>query len=43
MPDLRDVLIDKEVAKKLSQEVTSYIIEQVKNNMKRGEEIECNI
>ena len=32
--DFRDDLIDKEVAEKLSKEVTSYIIEQVKNNMK---------
>ena len=36
--DFRDDLIDKEVAEKLSKEVTSYIIEQVKNNMKTIEE-----
>ena len=31
--DLRDDLIDKEVAEKLSKEVTSHIIEQIKYNM----------
>ena len=33
MSDLRDDLSDKEVAEKLSKEVTSNIIEQIKNNM----------
>ena len=33
MPYLKDNLIDKEVAEKLSKEVSSNIIEQVKNNM----------
>ena len=36
--DFRDDLINKEVAEKLSKEVTSYIIEQVENNMKPIEE-----
>lgn len=36
--DFRDDLINKEVAEKLSKEVTSYIIEQVKNNTKPIEE-----
>lgn len=34
--DLRDDLIDKEVAEKLSKEVSSYIIEQVKHNMDKS-------
>lgn len=33
MSDLRDDSFDKEVAEKLSKEVTSYIIEQIKSNM----------
>lgn len=33
MSELRDDLSDKEVAEKLSKEVTSYIIEQIKSNM----------
>ena len=33
MSELRDDLSDKEVAEKLSKEVTSYIIEQIKYNM----------
>ena len=33
MSNLRDDLIDKEVAEKLSKEVTSHIIEQIKYNM----------
>lgn len=33
MSDLRGDLIDKEVAKKLSEGVTSYITEQIKSNM----------
>ena len=31
--ELRDDLTDKEVAEKLSKEVTSHIIEQIKSNM----------
>ena len=38
MKNLRDDSIDKEVAEKLSKEVTSYIMEQVKHNMKTMEE-----
>lgn len=38
MKNLRDDSIDKEVAEKLSKEVTSYIIEQLKHNMKTMEE-----
>ena len=38
MKNLRDDSIDKEVAEKLSKEVTSYIMEQVKHNMKTIEE-----
>lgn len=34
----RDDLIDKEVSKKLSEEVSSYIIEQVKHNMNNSTE-----
>lgn len=34
--DFRDDLIDKEVAEKLSKEVSSYIIEQVKHNMDKS-------
>ena len=33
MSDLRDDSFDKEVAEKLSKEVTSYITEQIKSNM----------
>ena len=33
MSELRDNLSDKEVAEKLSKEVTSHIIEQIKSNM----------
>lgn len=38
MKNLRDDSIDKEVAEKLSKEVTSYIMDQVKHNMKTMEE-----
>lgn len=34
--DFRDDLIDKEVVEKLSKEVSSYIIEQVKHNMDKS-------
>ena len=40
MNNLRDDSIDKEAAEKLSKEVTSYIIEQLKHNMKTMEEEE---
>ena len=33
MSELRDDLTDEEVAEKLSKEVTSHIIEQLKSNM----------
>ena len=33
MSELRDDLTDEEVAEKLSKEVTSHIIEQIKSNM----------
>ena len=38
MKNLRDDSVDKDVAEKLSKEVTSYIMEQVKHNMKTMEE-----